>query len=80
MPQPDVRAGIEYWKSQPASLDGVLGGYGSGVPVLYFTYQKLQLTLRVGNSLCQGSIPSVQDYFYSIFTLSYPLFHLHYVH
>jgi len=30
MPQPDVRAGIEYWKSQPASLDGVLGGYGSG--------------------------------------------------
>lgn len=35
MPQPDVRAGIEYWKAQPASLDGVLGGYGSGVLVLY---------------------------------------------
>jgi protein N-terminal methyltransferase len=35
MPQPDVRAGIEYWNSQAASLDGVLGGYGSGVPVLY---------------------------------------------
>ena len=31
MAQPDVQAGIEYWKSQPASLDGVLGGYGSGV-------------------------------------------------
>ncbi|KAF8197451.1 methyltransferase domain-containing protein [Pholiota molesta] len=29
-PQPDVQEGIEYWTTQPASLDGVLGGYGSG--------------------------------------------------
>ncbi|KAJ6596956.1 DUF858-domain-containing protein [Mycena vulgaris] len=27
---PDVDDGLEYWKTQPASLDGVLGGFGSG--------------------------------------------------
>ncbi|KAJ7097863.1 alpha-N-methyltransferase NTM1 [Mycena belliarum] len=27
---PDVQFGLEYWKTQPASLDGVLGGFGSG--------------------------------------------------
>ncbi|KAG7452452.1 DUF858-domain-containing protein [Guyanagaster necrorhizus] len=29
-PQPDLTDGIEYWSSQPASLDGVLGGFGTG--------------------------------------------------
>ncbi|KAF9464750.1 alpha-N-methyltransferase NTM1 [Collybia nuda] len=29
-PLPNVRDGIEYWNTQPASLDGVLGGFGSG--------------------------------------------------
>ncbi|KAI0933087.1 hypothetical protein AcV7_004666 [Taiwanofungus camphoratus] len=29
-PQPDEKTGIEYWASQPASYDGVLGGFGSG--------------------------------------------------
>ncbi|KAH9484345.1 Alpha N-terminal protein methyltransferase 1 [Psilocybe cubensis] len=28
--EPNVQEGIEYWNTQPASLDGVLGGYGSG--------------------------------------------------
>ncbi|KAF8964050.1 AdoMet dependent proline di-methyltransferase-domain-containing protein [Flammula alnicola] len=28
--QPDLQEGIEYWETQPANLDGVLGGYGSG--------------------------------------------------
>ncbi|KAJ7774540.1 DUF858-domain-containing protein [Mycena maculata] len=28
--EPDVEDGLEYWKTQPASLDGVLGGFGSG--------------------------------------------------
>ncbi|KAF8163345.1 methyltransferase domain-containing protein [Crassisporium funariophilum] len=28
--EPNVQTGIEYWNTQPASLDGVLGGYGSG--------------------------------------------------
>ena len=32
---PNVQEGIEYWNTQPASLDGVLGGYGSGVFVLF---------------------------------------------
>ncbi|KIM49064.1 hypothetical protein M413DRAFT_61025 [Hebeloma cylindrosporum] len=27
---PNTQAGIEYWNTQPANLDGVLGGYGSG--------------------------------------------------
>lgn len=25
VPDPDIEDGIEYWKTQPASLDGVLG-------------------------------------------------------
>ncbi|KAF8077899.1 alpha-N-methyltransferase NTM1 [Lyophyllum atratum] len=29
-PVPDVTDGIEYWATQPASYDGVLGGYGTG--------------------------------------------------
>ncbi|KDQ33519.1 hypothetical protein PLEOSDRAFT_1073749 [Pleurotus ostreatus PC15] len=29
-PEPDIKEGIEYWNTQPASLDGVLGGLGSG--------------------------------------------------
>jgi len=28
--EPDVKDGIDYWNTQPASLDGVLGGFGSG--------------------------------------------------
>ncbi|KAK0450940.1 alpha-N-methyltransferase NTM1 [Armillaria borealis] len=28
--QPDLTDGIDYWSSQPASLDGVLGGFGTG--------------------------------------------------
>ncbi|KAL4067964.1 alpha-N-methyltransferase NTM1 [Scleroderma yunnanense] len=29
-PVPNLQDGIDYWKKQPASLDGVLGGFGSG--------------------------------------------------
>ncbi|KAI6005618.1 alpha-N-methyltransferase NTM1 [Pisolithus albus] len=28
--QPNLQAGIDFWEKQPASLDGVLGGFGSG--------------------------------------------------
>lgn len=28
---PDVQTGIVYWETQPASYNGVLGGYGTGV-------------------------------------------------
>ncbi|KAL0566445.1 hypothetical protein V5O48_015568 [Marasmius crinis-equi] len=30
MAQPDVSDGIAYWTSQPATVDGVLGGFGTG--------------------------------------------------
>ncbi|KAH9901420.1 AdoMet dependent proline di-methyltransferase-domain-containing protein [Cubamyces lactineus] len=30
VPDPDVEEGIKYWESQPASYDGVLGGFGNG--------------------------------------------------
>ncbi|GBE81944.1 DUF858-domain-containing protein [Sparassis latifolia] len=30
VPDPDVDEGIEYWATQPANYDGVLGGFGSG--------------------------------------------------
>ena len=29
-PSPDVAKGVEYWESVPATVDGVLGGYGNG--------------------------------------------------
>lgn len=29
--EPDYAAGIEYWNSVDASVDGVLGGFGDGV-------------------------------------------------
>ncbi|KAH9843039.1 DUF858-domain-containing protein [Rhodofomes roseus] len=30
VPEPDMQAGIDYWASQPANYDGVLGGFGEG--------------------------------------------------
>ncbi|KAG1772741.1 alpha-N-methyltransferase NTM1 [Suillus occidentalis] len=29
-PVPDLEAGIQYWATQPANYDGVLGGFGTG--------------------------------------------------
>lgn len=29
-PKPDVSGGISYWQGVPATVDGVLGGYGEG--------------------------------------------------
>ena len=29
--QPDLEKGIQYWSSVPATVDGVLGGFGTGV-------------------------------------------------
>jgi len=31
IPKPDIQDGIQYWETQPASYDGVLGGFGNGV-------------------------------------------------
>ena len=30
-PVPNLEDILEYWKTQPASIDGVLGGFGTGV-------------------------------------------------
>lgn len=38
---PDVVDGIEYWTTQPASMDGVLGGYGSGVKEFLLSFVSL---------------------------------------
>ena len=32
--EPDIKEGIEYWKSQPANLDGVLGKFNATIHVL----------------------------------------------
>lgn len=29
--EPNLDEGIEYWNNQPATYDGVLGGFGEGV-------------------------------------------------
>lgn len=31
IPEPNFDAGIQYWNSVDASVDGVLGGFGDGV-------------------------------------------------
>jgi protein N-terminal methyltransferase len=33
---PVVEDGIKYWEAQPASLDGVLGGFGTGVLISFW--------------------------------------------
>lgn len=45
MSDPNVKDGIEYWNTQPASLDGVLGGFGSGVRKLCFIFTNAYLFL-----------------------------------
>lgn len=47
--QPDVQDGIEYWNTQPASLDGVLGGYGSGVLVFSVFQAAVMLIVLVSS-------------------------------
>jgi hypothetical protein len=38
IPEPDVKDGIEYWNTQPASLDGVLGScYSQRLSFIYLT-------------------------------------------
>jgi protein N-terminal methyltransferase len=40
-PVPDLEAGIQYWATQPANYDGVLGGYGTGVTQISFLAEPL---------------------------------------
>jgi len=53
---PDVNAGIEYWNTQPASLDGVLGGFGSGTLPRVEALGSRQFLLDLLPELC--TVPS----------------------
>lgn len=35
---PNVEEGIQYWNTQSADYDGVLGGYGTGASLTYFLF------------------------------------------
>lgn len=53
MPGPDYEKGLEYWDNVEASVDGVLGGFGTGVShILEF---KLEIAVRLTNVLLAGS-------------------------
>jgi len=42
---PVFEDGIDYWQNQPASLDGVLGGFGLGVLVPFFSCTRSSVSL-----------------------------------
>ncbi|KAF9651540.1 hypothetical protein BDM02DRAFT_3090968 [Thelephora ganbajun] len=54
--EPVVEDGIEYWESQPASLDGVLGGFGTGSLPRIDALGSRQLLLELFPELC--TVPS----------------------
>ncbi|KIO13752.1 hypothetical protein M404DRAFT_595414 [Pisolithus tinctorius Marx 270] len=54
--QPDLQAGIDYWAKQPASLDGVLGGFGSGPLPRIDALGSRQFMLGILPELC--TVPS----------------------
>ena len=58
---PNTQAGIEYWQTQPANLDGVLGGYGSGVRNYCPSYSRL--LINTCSSHFPGLIPWVPAFF-----------------
>jgi len=41
---PVFEDGIDYWENQPASLDGVLGGFGLGVLVSFFSCTRISVS------------------------------------
>jgi len=54
--EPIVEDGIEYWESQPASLNGVLGGFGTGSLPRIDALGSRQLLLQLFPELC--TVPS----------------------
>lgn len=60
-PEPNHKAAVAYWSSQPATVDGMLGGYGTGrVPRLDIAHSKLFVNQMVNAgqlrvSCCLGS-------------------------
>ena len=55
LPEPNLNFGLDYWQSQPATLDGVLGGFGSGVmfPRVVLRCVVLILIICVDASSCR---------------------------
>lgn len=56
IPVPNIEEGIEYWADQPASLDGVLGGYGTGSLPRIDALGSRQFLLSLRPDLC--TVPS----------------------
>ncbi|GJE87164.1 AdoMet dependent proline di-methyltransferase-domain-containing protein [Phanerochaete sordida] len=56
LPEPDVRDGIEYWNTQPASYDGVLGGFGNGSLPRVDALGSRQFLMHLRPDLC--TVPS----------------------
>ncbi|KLO14698.1 DUF858-domain-containing protein [Schizopora paradoxa] len=54
--KPDLNLGIEYWNTQPASVDGVLGGYGTGALPRVETLGSRRFVLDLLPELC--TVPS----------------------
>ncbi|CAE6414457.1 unnamed protein product [Rhizoctonia solani] len=58
MPQdPDLKLGLEYWDTQDATIDGVLGGFGEGPLPRVESLGSRQFLLSIRNDLCR--VPSV---------------------
>ncbi|EGN96265.1 hypothetical protein SERLA73DRAFT_185919 [Serpula lacrymans var. lacrymans S7.3] len=56
IPEPDIEDGITYWTTQPASLDGVLGGFGTGSLPRVDALGSRQFLLSLRPDLC--TVPS----------------------
>lgn len=56
LPEPDVQDGIEYWNTQPASYDGVLGGFGNGSLPRVDALGSRQFLMHLRPDLC--TVPS----------------------
>ncbi|KIP09529.1 hypothetical protein PHLGIDRAFT_102746 [Phlebiopsis gigantea 11061_1 CR5-6] len=56
IPEPDVQDGIEYWNTQSADYDGVLGGFGSGSLPRIDALGSRQFLMHLRPDLC--TVPS----------------------
>ncbi|CAE7215162.1 unnamed protein product [Rhizoctonia solani] len=54
---PDLTLGLEYWDTQEATIDGVLGGFGEGPLPRVESLGSRQFLMSVRNDLCR--VPSV---------------------
>ncbi|KAG1891074.1 AdoMet dependent proline di-methyltransferase-domain-containing protein [Suillus subluteus] len=61
-PVPDLEAGIQYWATQPANYDGVLGGFGTGVTQISFLTEPLHFLVSILLDRVASSSISFQNY------------------